>query len=141
MKSVTFSDDDWKSLLPGKPFKLGHKAIDLYPLGAGTLAEITRSIWTIQEDIAEAGVNKENIGDPESILKITSIILEKAPDILEKATGIATADVKRLPLDLCVDLVTAVLDVNIESRESLEKNFITLAQKVQRAMGAQPSER
>lgn len=127
---IRLTNDDWQDLLPGTEIKLGKSVISLYPLGVGLLTEVIRKLNLIKDEIIEAGIDFTNFSDIKKLLPLTSVILEKCPEIIQTATNIHVDDIKRLPLDTCVKLINDVIDINLKSKEGLEKNFIALTQKI-----------
>ena len=120
-------DLNWEELFPGDVVDIKGCKITIEPLGLKDLAMLTRKLKAIGGDLAEAGVSWENYSDPASMVTLASVVLEKSPDIIAEASGIVQADIERLPLEIVVQILTAVLNVNTKSKSVLEKNFASLA--------------
>ena len=127
---------DLESLFPGKAHKIGTCTVDIRPLGILKLATITRQLKGFGKVLGEEGVSWENYSDPENLLKLATILLEQFPSVLEEASNIAIEDLQELPLELIAELLDVILDVNLESKEKLTKNFKSLAGKFSLATGS-----
>ena len=118
------------SLFPGKNIPLGTGSVEIKPLSIVTLVSVIRKVKAIGPILLEKGVTWENYNDPQNLFTIVEVIMENVPQLMEELTDIDIEDVKQLPLEALVSLLTGVIDVNIQSKESLEKNFESLAGKL-----------
>lgn len=124
------ADDDWELLLPTSSLTLGKTVYSLEPMGLAVLASVVKDIKTIQIDLKENEVTLQNYSDIDKLISMTSVVLEKIPQVLQKASNIHVDDLARLPLNVAVQVLGTVLDVNIKSHEGLEKNLLDLAMKI-----------
>ena len=135
-KKVKLTDSDWDLLLPGKVVTLGNTILDVKPLGLEDLGSIIRRVSTIRDDLSKSGLTLENYSKGEGLMKLTTILVEKIPDVLSDATGVAVEDIRKLPLTMTMSLLSAVIEVNLQSQEGLLKNFETLAENVTTLVGS-----
>ena len=56
--------------------------------------------------------------------------MDNIPDLLANASGIPLEDFLRLPISPVVEILNAVIDVNLESQRGLEKNLPALVAKL-----------
>lgn len=126
------------SLFPGKNIPLGTGSVEIKPLSIVTLVYVIRKVKAIGPILFEKGVTWENYNDPQNLFTIVEVIMENVPQLMEELTDIDIEDVKQLPLEALVSLLTGVIDVNIQSKESLEKNFESLAGKLGMGMEKTP---
>lgn len=100
------------------------------------LAKITRHMTKIIGQVSQMEITLNDLmGDAPKIVEIVALILSEAPEILSEMSGLDIEDVKRLPLHIGLELFSACLDVNLQSQESLVKNFKGLGGKVAKFMG------
>lgn len=119
------------SLFPGKAVKLGENCtVDLKPLSIVTLASVVRQVKSIGPILVDKGVTWDNYNQPQNLFTIVEIIMESVPMLMEQITDIDIDELKQYPLEAIVSLLAGVIDVNIQSKESLEKNFESLAGKL-----------
>jgi len=142
--SPRLSDNDWNSLFPGEDYKIGSTIFKLVPLSLKDIANITEKLSrmanvfsTVQLTLTLEDVDSRNI---ESITGIVQIITEEAPEILSILSGLHKDDIQKLPLTVAVDLFNKCLDINIESQESLVKNFKSLGEKFNKFLGQEQTE-
>lgn len=123
---------DWDSLFPGDTVTIGSSQVVIKPLGIFALATIAKQLKGFTAVVGAEGVTWDNYGQPESIIKLSSILLEQFPSVLAEASNIEEEDLVRLPIEHIIAIVDKVLEVNLKSRENLEKNFQSLAMKFQK---------
>jgi len=138
------NNEDWDALFPGEEYKIASTTFRLVPLSLKGIATITTKLSkmasifaSVQSTLSLEDVDSRNI---ESITGVVEIIMEKAPEILSVMSGLHIEDIQRLPLTVAVDLFNKCLDVNIESQESLIKNFKTLGEKFNKFLGQEQTE-
>lgn len=124
-------DIDWNALFPGKEFVVGDRTHIVSPLNIGQIALITKRVKSILPLINKEEITWENIGTPEKIVSLIPILMENAPDIIAEATGIKTESIMKFPPQYLLSLVTIAIQVNLESKEALEKNFESLIKTFQ----------
>jgi hypothetical protein len=120
---------DLEALFPGDSLTIGDQTIDIRPLGILQLSVIARKLKGFGAVLGEEGVSWDNYNQPENLLKLAVILLEQFPEVLEEASNIALEDLQQLPIDVIVEILDKVIDVNMKSKEKLEGNFKSLAQK------------
>lgn len=125
-----FSDEDWKCLLPGVAVKLGSKTIRIKPFGLEDFIVILNQLMSLQSVFEQEGINQKNFTSPEKIPRLTRVLMDNIPEVLGKATGIPTTDLRLLPVAKIIEIVNALLEVNLESQEGLEKNLQSLVGKL-----------
>jgi hypothetical protein len=126
-------DLDWDSLFPGSDLTIAGVTIEIKPLSLFQLAKTTRTLKGFGKILSENNISWENYQQQENIITIASILLDQFPEVLSEASNIHVEDIQRLPLESIVLILDKVLEVNLESRESLEKNFRSLAAKFETA--------
>jgi len=121
---------DLESLFPGDTLKIGDQVIDIRPLGIKQLSITARKLKGLVKILADEGVTLDNYNEPGNLLTLTMIILEQAPEILEESSNIALEDLVQLPIEIIVEILSKVIDVNMQSKEKLEKNSKSLMKKL-----------
>ena len=129
-EKVGLTEEDWNILLPGREFTVGKTTVYIEPLGLKDFVATVKRLDSIRVELATAGLTLENYSDPAGIVKLATLIMDNVPDVLSDSSGIKESDLKKLPLGVIMNLLSVVLDVNIESQEGLLKNFTALAGKV-----------
>lgn len=122
---------DWDSLFPGSSLTIGDSTVVIRPLGILSLATIAKQLKGFGKLIADDGVTWETYHHPENLVKIAAILLDKFPSVLAEASNIEEEDLALLPLETILTILNTVLEVNMKSKEDLEKNFKSLAGKFQ----------
>jgi len=122
-------DIDFDSLFPGEPVSIGSTQVFIRPLGLEQLIIITKKIKGIGKIFTEEGINWENYNSKDNLFKISILLLENFPDVLEEASNIELVSLKKLPLDIVVQIVNKVIEVNMKSKDDLSKNFKSLVEK------------
>lgn len=120
---------DLDQLFPGKEFKIGSQSIEIKPLGIAKLASISKKLKEFGSILSSEGVTWDNYQETEHFVKIAVVLLDRFPEVLEEATNIAMEDLQLLPIDIIVGLLDTAIEVNIAAKDSLEKNFKSLAEK------------
>jgi len=137
VEKARLTDADFELLLPGSPLTIGKTDIVIRPLGIGELKDILARVNVIGSGLRDEGITASNYTEAEQILKLVTLIMDKAPAILSDAAKIALEDLVRLPLAINAQILEKVLEVNIESQEGLEKNLQRLADMIGRIRGAE----
>jgi len=120
---------DLEALFPGDTLTIGKQTVDINPLGIRQLAIIARKLKGFGKVLADEGVDWENYNTPENLIKLAVILLDDFPEVLEEGSNIALEDLQELPIDVVVEILDKVIEVNMKSKEKLEGNFKSLAQK------------
>jgi len=129
---------DLESLFPGDTITIGKQTVDINPLGIKQLAIIARKLKGFGKVLADDGVSWENYNSPENLIKLAVILLDDFPEVLEEASNIALDDLQQLPIDVVVEILDKVIEVNMKSKEKLEGNFKSLAQRFNLTTTAKP---
>lgn len=120
---------DLESLFPGDTITIGEQVVPIKPLGLKQLATVTRTLKGFTTLLSEQGVTWDNYSEPESLLKIAVVLLDQFPEVLEEASNIAIEDLEALPMDIIIEILDKVIEVNMESKDTLVGNFKSLAAK------------
>ena len=124
-------DVDWDSLFPGEVFTVGTHKHNVVPLDLQGISLILRKIKTILPLIKSEGITIENFSKNENLIKLIPILMDHAPDIISEATGINIESLVKFKPQYLLELVTIAVKVNMDSKESLEKNFESLIEVFQ----------
>jgi len=124
---ISLSEEDFELLLPGKIITVGKSEIVIKPLGTEMLKLMFQRLGAIAGTLKEAGITFKNYNKEDQLFKLVEVIMDKAPSLLSDASNIEIADLQRLPVMTNVQILTDVLEINIESQEGLEKNLHVLA--------------
>lgn len=127
-------DADWDNLLPGKEMAIGQTSFTIRPLGFGDFTSAIKKIESIQGKLTEAGVTASNYKKSDKLFSVASLIMSEIPEVLSEASGVHIEDLNRMPISIVIDIISQVIDVNIESQQGLSKNFSALAGKVRELM-------
>jgi len=125
-----FSDEDWQDLLPTKEVKVGSKTVRIEPFGVKAFKHAIQKVISVQGVFESEGITRANFNTAEKIPKVAIIIMDNIPDLLANASGIPLEDFLRLPISPVVEILNAVIDVNLESQRGLEKNLPALVAKL-----------
>lgn len=125
---IELSDDELDNLLPTENFKLGTREITLRPLVLEDWPPLISSIQKILLNFVSNGISQNNWED--RLPHVFSILLENAPEVLEKVSGISRNTLKRMPTEPSIELFTKCLRLNIQDRERLAKNLEALLDQI-----------
>jgi len=133
-ETVKLTSSDWESIFKVETFAIGKTVLQLRPLGLEDLAYVTLLISQISEKVIHQIPKDEKERKlPELINEmlpsILSVVQKEVPEAVSIMSKLDKEDVKNLPAELLLDLVTKCIEINIGSLESLSKNFIALAGK------------
>jgi len=120
---------DLDSLFPGTAITIGNQSIVIRPLNIEQLSVLSKKATGLGSILTEKGVTWENFNDPKHIFSIAIAILGNVPDILEEAANIKIEDLKKLPIELIVTIIEAIISENLKSKVEMEKNFKSLTKK------------
>ena len=120
---------DLDALFPGQDLTFGNTTIVIRPLSIQQIATLSKQINGLGATLIKMGVHWENYNQPQNLAKIASVILANFPNVLEEASNIVIEDLQVLPLEAIVQIVETIIDVNLKSKEVLEKNFKSLTKK------------
>ena len=116
-------DIDFDALFPSKVFSIGGKDIQIYPLNIGQIAFVIKKVKNLIPIFKSEDITFDNYSQPDKLITLVSILMESAPEILSEATGIHQESLAKLPLSNTVEIFSVALEANLESKESLIKNF------------------
>lgn len=120
---------DLDSLFPGENFKIGDASIIIRPLSIEQIATISKKLKGLGSILSDSGVTWENYNTHENLFELAVVILNNFPDILEEASNVKIDDLKVLPIECIVQIVDKIIEVNLKSKDNLEKNFKSLTKK------------
>jgi hypothetical protein len=120
---------DLDQLFPGKTLKIGSQTLYIQPLGAGKLVILIKKFKTVVKSLEEDGVTWDNFQSPENMFKLITKVMEDFPELLAEASNIHVDDLKSLPIELNLQILDKVIEVNMESKDSLLGNFNSLMGK------------
>jgi hypothetical protein len=126
-QKISFELDD---LFPGETVSIGKSIILIRPLNIEQIAVLSKKIKAIGSLLSKEGITWENYSEKTSLLKIAVVLLDSFPDVLEEASNIDINDLKKLPLNSIVLIVSKVIEVNLKSKDDLIKNFTSLIEKL-----------
>jgi hypothetical protein len=121
---------DLDALFPGESVQIGNSIVIIRPLSIAQIALISKKLKTMGSILAKEGVTWENFSEKTSIFKIAVTLLESFPEVLEEASNIEVEDLKQLPLDYVILILTKIIEVNLKSKETLTKNFKSLTEQL-----------
>jgi hypothetical protein len=121
---------DFDELFPGDNLTIGKSTVIISPLNITQIAILSKKIKGIGNLLSKEGVTWENYSEQSSLFKIAVILLDTFPDVLEEASNIDINDIKKLPLEAIVEIITKVIEVNLKSKDTLTKNFKSLTEKL-----------
>lgn len=140
--NIRLKADDWDALFPGEDYIIASTTFKIVPLSLKGISTITNKLSkvasvfaTIQMTLAD--MDSRNI---EAITSVVQVLMDEAPEILSIMSGVHKDDIQKLPLTVAVDLFNKCLDVNIDSQESLVKNFKALGEKFNKFLGQETQE-
>lgn len=134
---VKLSSEDWTNLIPTKTVPIASKSVTVKPFGFAKLTETIRKFKAVQNQLTEMGVTLANYNEPENLLSITLVILERMPELILDSSNLDPEDIKEIPVNIALTLVEAMLDANIESQKGFLKNLTALASKASLLVGTQ----
>lgn len=117
-------------LFPGEPLTIGDSSVIIRPLYLEQIAILSKKITSIGEVLQKEGITWENYEDRASLFKVGSILLNHFPEVLEEVSNIAIEDLKQLPLTSIIEILQKVVEVNLQSKDDLLKNFKSLTEKL-----------
>jgi len=121
---------DWDTLFTIKEVEIAGVQLQITPMSLLQLASVMSKVKGLVKKLVDGGASWENFRTPEQVINIMTTSFGELPELLSDATGYEAEEIARLPLEENIKLLEAVIDVNISSRESLEKNFASLAEKL-----------
>ncbi|MDP8268259.1 MAG: hypothetical protein P9L97_05970 [Candidatus Tenebribacter davisii] len=120
---------DLDTLFPGESLKIGNSHVIIRPLSLQQIATVSLKVKDFLQEMGRKDITFSNYESGANMVEVVVTLLQEFPDVLEEVTNIAVADLEQLPLDVVVELVGLVIEVNMKSKDTLEKNFKSLAEK------------
>jgi len=120
---------DLDSLFPGESLTIGNSTVVIRPLNIEQIASLAKQLKGIGTILTEAGITFENYTSGENMFKLAVILLDNCPDILEEASNIDINDLKKLMPGTIAEILEKIISVNLESKDTLIKNFQSLIEK------------
>lgn len=130
MGIIKLTQNDWEELLPSVAVTLGKTIVEIKPLGVEHLKSMVLKISTVYQAMVERGITLDSMDTTEGMAAIFDTVVDYSPKLLEEATGIDANDIIKLPFAKGVELLRAVLEVNLSSYQDLLKNFKALGEIV-----------
>jgi hypothetical protein len=129
---------DVDALFPAETVEIGVTKVEIRPLGFRELTSLMRKLRSYGELFSKEEITWENFNQTENVVTIAYILMENAPHIIAEASNIEEEDILELPIEYVFDIVSTVVDVNMKSKEKLEKNWKSLAEKLGMVAEAAP---
>lgn len=125
---VSLGVEDWSKLMPVRVVKLGGKSVEVTPVTVAEVAKIAGHVqrWLRERPDRVVLLKEIDLEHPEKLLELLDDDL--AP-VVEMLTGVAAKDFLRLPVWAQLELLDAVVDVNLKGLDAL-KNLQSLAEAV-----------
>lgn len=121
MAAIRLNDGDWNMLVKTVPVALGNTTIEIAPVGLPGMSALIETINGVFAAMVEKGITVANID--EHPIDLFQILAEKAPAFLEALTGVDRDDIARLPIAKGVELLRAVVEVNLVDPRALAENI------------------
>lgn len=123
---IKLLDEDWKQIRSGEPFPIGSTTLNIIAFSWNQLDALSLKIEAVVLQCISQGLTRENFHEVGNLFMIAKSVLEKGPEIVSEASNLDVADVRELPLPILSNLVSKIIEVNAESKESLVKNLKAL---------------
>ena len=122
-------------LFPKKNVTIGNGKVSVQAMSFGTLASVIRQLKELIEILSAEGITWENYEQKENLFVIAINIIEKFPSLLSEASNIEEDSLKALPLDVIIQIISAVIEINMEAKDTFLKNFNSLVENLNGMMG------
>lgn len=127
MKEKTRLGIDFSKLYRTTTMEIGGAMVTIRPLTYVQWAELLSKADLIIAKCKENDITLDNYREPMKAIALAKIIITDFINVLSEASNIHEDDLKALPLDIIVAIIGTVIEVNMASKEDLEKNFNRLA--------------
>lgn len=114
---------DFSKLYRTTTMDIGGSMVTIRPLTYIQWAELLSKADLIIAKCKEEGVTLDNYRDPMKALTLAKILVVDFIDVLAEISNIHEDDLKALPIEVIVDILGTVIEINLASKEDLEKNF------------------
>ena len=127
MKEKTRLGIDFSKLYRTTTMDIGGAMVTIRPLTYIQWVELLSKADLIIAKCKEKDITLENYREPMKTLALAQIIVTDFINVLSEASNIHEDDLKALPIEIIVDIISTVIEVNMASKDDLEKNFNRLA--------------
>lgn len=114
---------DFSKLYRTTTMDIGGSMVTIRPLTYIQWAELLSKADLIIAKCKEEGVTLDNYREPMKALTLAKILVVDFIDVLAEISNIHEDDLKALPIEVIVDILGTVIEINLASKEDLEKNF------------------
>ena len=114
---------DFSKLYRTTTMDIGGSMVTIRPLTYIQWAELLSKADLIIAKCKEDGITLDNYRDPMKALTLAKILVVDFIDVLAEISNIHEDDLKALPIEVIVDILGTVIEINLASKEDLEKNF------------------
>ena len=114
---------DFSKLYRTTTMDIGGSMVTIRPLTYVQWAELLSKADLIIAKCKEEGVTLDNYREPMKALTLAKILVVDFIDVLAEISNIHEEDLQALPIEVIVDILGTVIEINLASKEDLEKNF------------------
>lgn len=114
---------DFSKLYRTTTMDIGGSMVTIRPLTYVQWAELLSKADLIIAKCKEQGITLENYREPMKALTLAKILVVDFIDVLAEVSNIHEDDLQALPVEVVVAILGTVIEVNLASKEDLEKNF------------------
>lgn len=114
---------DFSKLYRTTTMDIGGSMVTIRPLTYIQWAELLSKADLIIAKCKEEGVTLDNYREPMKALTLAKILVVDFIDVLAEISNIHEEDLQALPIEVIVDILGTVIEINLASKEDLEKNF------------------
>lgn len=133
------SADEWALLASSETISLAPGVeVEIEPLSVEAWARILKWISETSETFRENGIFLEYLDRPSVLVRLLSIVMEKAPWVLAVASGLPEEDVKGLPAPAALALLEGVISVNQKNLDGFHQQMSSIVGKFQLLANAVP---
>lgn len=129
--SEDIKESDWKHLFPVYYYERGGFKLPITPLNLTQIALIKSVYEQVIPTLIENNIDFNNLEDPAHIPFILDMVVKYVPDLVSNVLPITADDLMEMPLELSMDIVRRVIEVNLESKDGLLKNFQALVSAIE----------
>lgn len=120
---IRIEESVFEELAIGETVQIGSQKILIEPL---TLKEVIRLSVRFREifrKISERKINFRDWRNPEVLIEIAEFTIADLPEVLQEASRIHIDHLRKLPIAILLDIVTACISVNAQSNTALMGNL------------------
>ena len=118
------------SLIPSKSIEMYGHTVTVHPLTLSQISNIVSKLSLHKKTLEDLDVTVDKLSsddNQETVSKLLLYLISKCPDILADLSGLSAEVFEKLPFDKSVEILTAVIELNLESKDTLLKNLSSLA--------------